>query len=143
MSAWVSSLSKGTKTEPVGQMKRQDFPIICCMSSLFCFYFLLDLADILSVPRPLCSFRLFHVCVSVTCNRDTCLSFSLVFERFFFCFTLAHQTKLRPVLSLSVSRKDGEERRSCPVDIGHFPFYFFVPYAALLYACFLMLIGNI
>lgn len=27
------------------------------------------------------------------------------------------ETKLRPVLSLAMSRKDGDERGSCPVDI--------------------------
>lgn len=49
VSAWFSFPSKGTKTDPVGQMKDNTFP-----SSVF-FSFLLNLTDILSVPRRLCS----------------------------------------------------------------------------------------
>lgn len=64
-------------------------------------------------------------------NRGTCL---LIFTDDF--FILGHQTKLRPVLSLAMSKKDGKETR-CPVDIWRF--LFFVPYTVLYMLAFLCL----
>lgn len=49
-------------TEPVGQMKDKTF-----LSSVVCFlYFMLNLTDILSVPRPLCSLFVCFMFLSVT-----------------------------------------------------------------------------
>lgn len=56
---------------------------------------------------------------------ETCLLF---FTDVWDFFSLGHQTKLRPVFSLVMSKKDDKETR-CPVDIWHF--LFFVPYAVL------------
>lgn len=71
--------------------------------------------DILSVPRLVFMFVLFHVFIC-DFNRDACICFwSPVFGIFFYFTTL--KTKLRPVLSLAMPRKDGAERGSCPVDI--------------------------
>lgn len=64
VSAWFSFLSKGTKTEPVGQMKDKTFlSSVVCFLFMFFFFDLLNLTDILSVPRLLCSLCLFHVCI--------------------------------------------------------------------------------
>lgn len=69
---------------------------------------------------------LFYVCAWIERGKPA-FCFSLMFE---ISLVLGHQTKLRPVLSLVMSKKDGKEMR-CPVDIWHFLFFFFVPYAVL------------
>lgn len=60
VSARFSFLSKGTKTEPVVRMKDNTFHFLFVF---FSFFVLLNLTDILSVPRLLCSLCLFVSCL--------------------------------------------------------------------------------
>lgn len=59
VSVWVSFLSKGTKPDPIVQMKESS-----------CHFLLLDLNGLLSVPRLLCS-----VLFARESNGETCLLF--------------------------------------------------------------------
>lgn len=63
VSAWFSFLSKGTKSEPVGQMKKTRLSRHLLFVCFLFFFFCSILTDILSVPTPLCSLCLFHVCI--------------------------------------------------------------------------------
>lgn len=121
-------------------MKGNTFPPSVCPYSYF---FLLNRTDISSVPRLLCSLCLFDVCIG-DFNGDTWLCFTLVFSRFVCLFFLWDtRAKRGTSLALWCLGNNGGESRRCPVDIWHFIFYWFVPYAALLYAWFLTFIGNI
>lgn len=91
-------------------LRWKNVPLICCSTSSF---FLLDLMD--SCQCQDCCVLSYVLRES---NRKTCLFF---FTDVWDFFSLGHQTKLRPVLSLVMSRKDGKETR-CPVDIWHFLF---------------------
>lgn len=89
------------------------------------FFFLLNLMDSCQC-QDCCVHCFMFVCES---NRETCLLF---FTDGWDFFSLGHQTKLRPVLSLAMSKKDGKETR-CPVDIWHFLF----PCHTLFFICLL------
>lgn len=107
-SVWVSFLLKGSNPEPVAQIKERS----CFLSSSFFF-----------LARSMDSCQCQDCCVHCfmfvrESNRGTCLLF---FTDGWDFFILGHQTKLRPVLSLAMSKKDGKETR-CPVDIWRFLF---------------------
>lgn len=67
-----------------------------------------------------------------------------VFKIFFYvCFLWDTRVKRGTSLALWCLGNNGGESRRCPVDIWHFTFYWFVPYAALLYAWFLLFIDSL
>lgn len=106
--SFLCFLSKGTKTDPIGSDRRRNFllPVVCFL------YFCCNTHLVSAKTVVFCSI---HVCIC-DFNRDTWRCFqSLVFWGLFvflyllllFWFLFPLKTKLRPVLSLAISRKDG------------------------------------
>lgn len=118
-SLWGFFLSKGSNPEPVAQIKEWSSPVVCWV--FFFGFFWPDLWTLVSAKTVV--FTVLCLCENRT--GETCLLF---FTDGWDFFILGHQTKLRPVLSLAMSKKDGKETR-CPVDTWRF--LFFVPYTVL------------
>lgn len=95
--------------------------LTCYLLGFFFVFFWPDLWTLVSAKMVV--FTVLCLCENRT--GETCLLF---FTDGWDFFILGHQTKLRPVLSLAMSKKDGKETR-CPVDT--WLFLFFVPYTVL------------
>lgn len=138
---------KGNKNRPYCSDERHNFLLPVVRFLYFC-------SNTHLVSAKTVVFCLFHVCIR-DFNRVTCLCFqSLVFLIVFcffwpggVCFWFFPLPRLRLNWGLSLALRSPEKTASkdlsCPVDILTLLIYCFVPYAALLYACFLTFIGNI